>query len=441
MVDDKTASESVKEWSAFLDEHQKTVGSDAIERWARTLKILHFDAGNLYLEAIDPFQLNWFEQYLRPLIKKSFQTLNGRPIKVHLTLCGTPSKEAKKEWKPPLDLHPDSLLSNCTFQTFFPGTTNDFHFKLFYDTILKKTYNPVYVQGPTGVGKTHLLMAACHLLKEQNRTVFYIKADRLTQHIVAAIRSGAMTSLRELYRKHDVLVIDEIETLDGRSASQEELFHTFNTLHLAGKQILLSGDALPSDLKGIEPRLTSRFEWGLVLSFKALNFEDREAYLKDLLSRKKIVLEATVTQECLNLLPTIALLTRAADILEVRSQSTQPTLQLLHLWLSPLIQEQQKKVLTSEAILQAVARHFDIHLEDLTGRSQTQEHTTPRQIAMHLCRTHLHLPYMKIADLFSRDHSTVMTSVKIIDKRIQDTPTIQEAIETLLKDLSLIEKK
>ncbi|MBP7073920.1 MAG: ATP-binding protein [Rhabdochlamydiaceae bacterium] len=427
----------MKEWSAFLDEHHKTVGSDAIERWARTLKILHFDAGNLYLEATDPFQLNWFEQYLRPLIKKSFQTMNGRPIRVHLTLSGTPSKEPKKEWKPPLDLHPDSLLTNCTIQTYFPGVTNDFHFKLFCDAILKKTYNPIYVQGAPGVGKTHLLIAACHLLKEQNRTVFYVKADRFTQHIVAAIRSGAMTSLRELYRKHDVLVIDEIEALDGRSASQEELFHTFNALHLAGKQIILAGNALPSDLKGIEPRLTSRFEWGLVLSFKILNTQDREAYFSQLLYRKKITLEPAIITECLNLLSTIPLLNRAADILEVRSKAAQPTIPLLHMWLSPLIQEQQKKALTSDAILLAVARHFDIHLEDLTGRSQTQEHTTPRQIAMHLCRSQLHLPYMKIADLFSRDHSTVMTSVKIIDKRIQDTPTIQDTIGTLLKDLNL----
>ncbi len=436
MVHDKTGCESVKEWSAFLDEHQKTVGSDAIERWARTLKILHFDAGNLYLEAEDPFQLHWFEQYLRPLIKKSFQTMNGRPIRVHLTLAGTPAKEPKKEWKPPLDLHPDGLLSNCTFQTYFPGETNKSHFELFYDTLIKKTYNPIYLQGPPGVGKTHLLMAACHLLKEQNRTVFFVKADRFTQHIVAAIRSGAMTSLRGLYRKHDVLVIDEIEALDNRSASQEELFHTFNTLHLAGKQIILAGDSLPSDLKGIEPRLTSRFEWGLVLSLKPLSPPDREAYFTQLLHRKKITLDAPLLTECLNLLPTIPLLNRTADILEVRTKTAPPTTALLHMWLSPLIQEQQKKALTSDVILLAVARHFDIHLEDLTGRSQTQEHTTPRQIAMHLCRSQLHLPYMKIADLFSRDHSTVMTSVKLIDKRIQDTPSIQDAIATLLKDLS-----
>ncbi len=437
MVDDKKRCPCVKEWLAFLDEHQKTVGRDAIERWARTLKVLHFDAGNLYLEANDPFQLNWFEQYLRPLIKQSFHTMSGRPIKVHLTLEGAAANPPKKLWKPPLDLHPDSLLSNCTFETYFAGLANDFNLKLLHEAALKKTYNPIYLQGPRGVGKSHLLMAACHLMKQQGRSVFFVKADRFTQHIVSAIRSGAMPALRELYRKHDALVIDEIETLAGRSASQEELFHTFNTLHLAGKQILIAGNAAPSELKDIEPRLTSRFEWGIVLSLKPLSKAEQADYFRELLSRKKISLDPTLTHECLSLLSTIPLLNRAADILEVRTKQTLPTLPLLQTWFSSLIQEQQKKALTSDAILQAVAAHFDIHLADLQGRSQTQEHAVPRQIAMHLCRSQLRLPYMKIADLFSRDHSTVMTSVKLIDKRLQDSPAIQESIVEILEHLKL----
>lgn len=422
----------MKEWSAFLDEQQKTLGTDAVERWARTLKIVHFDAGNLYLEASDPFQLNWFEQYLRPLIKQSFHTMSGRPIRVHLTLSGAAAHEPKKQWKPPLDLHPDSLLSNCTFATYFAGETNVDNLKLLQEIALKKTFNPLYIQGPSGVGKTHLLMAISHFLKEQGRSLFYVKADRFTQHIVAAIRSSAMTSLRDLYRKHDVLVIDEIESLADRSASQEELFHTFNALHLAGKQIILAGNALPADLKGIEPRLTSRFEWGLILSFKPLTKPEQKAYFSQLLS-----LEPALVDECLSLLNTIPLLNRAADILKVRTKQTPPTLSLLHTWLAPLIQEQQKKALTSDVILQAVAAHFDINLADLQGRSQTQEHTSPRQIAMYLCRKQLNLPYMKIADLFSRDHSTVMTSVKLIDKRLQDSLPIQEAVKAILDALQL----
>ncbi len=427
MVDDQTRKSGLKEWTSFLEAQEKVVGKDAIQRWARTLKTVHFDAGNLYLEAADLFQLNWFEQYLRPLVKESLHSANGRPIRVHLTLQGG-SHEMKKQWQPTVDLTPDPLYSTCTFETYFSGSTNEATIQLFKEALLNKSFNPIYLQGPSGIGKTHLLMAAAHLLKEQKKSVFYVKADRFTQHIVAAIKSSAMTLLRQQYRKHDVLVIDEIETLAGRSASQEELFHTFNTLHLAGKQIIVAGKELPAHLKEIEPRLTSRFEWGLVLTIKPLTAPELNTYLKQFLPE-------TVIPQLLSLFTTIPLLNRAVSILKVRLKDpTTPV--VINQWLSSLIQEQQKKALTSDVILSAVASHFDIHLADLQGRSQTQEHATPRQIAMYLCRKQLNLPYMKIAGLFSRDHSTVMTSVKLIDKRLQDNPPIQTAVHEILEKLS-----
>ncbi len=251
----------MKEWHAFLEEQKKELGCDAIDRWAKSLKIINFDAGNLYLEAEDPFQLYWFEQYLRPLIKTAFKNINGRSVQVHLSLINETLPIAKKEWIPPLNLTPDSILSNRTFATYFSGVANDPPFKLLQEVLKRKKFNPIYLHGPSGVGKTHLLMAACHQTKQQGQTYFYVKADRFTQHIVAAMRGGAMPQFRELYRRYDVLVLDEVEQLSERTASQEELFHTFNTLHLAGKQILLAGQELPSRLKGIEPRLTSRFEY------------------------------------------------------------------------------------------------------------------------------------------------------------------------------------
>lgn len=436
MVDDEERCQGVREWDLFLEEQKKGLGTDAIDRWAKSLKIVDFDAGNLYLEASDPFQVHWFEQYLRPLIKTSFKSMSGRPIRVYLTLIGAAVPSIKKEWKPPLDLAPDLIFSNCTFETYFAGETNGFNLPLLKDSLLKKSFNPIYLQGPSGVGKTHLLMAACHFLKEQGHSYFYVKADRFTQHIVAAIRSGAMTQLREQYRQNDVLVIDEIETLADRSASQEELFHTFNALHLAGKLILLAGSELPSQLKGIEPRLTSRFEWGLILSFRSLVEKERAQYFEQLLERKKISLETDFTQFCLSLFSSIPLLNRAADTLEVQLKGTKPTLPLLKNWLSSLIREQEKKALTSDAILKTVARHFDIHLADLQGRSQTQEHAAARQIAMYLCRNLLHFPYVKIAEIFSRDHSTVMTSVKLIEKKLQDNASIKESIAEITQALN-----
>ncbi len=425
----------MKEWQAFLEEQKKELGCDAIDRWAKSLKIINFDAGNLYLEAEDPFQLYWFEQYLRPLIKAAFKNINGRSVHVHLSLINATLPVKKKEWIPPLNLTPDSILSNRTFTTYFSGVANDPPFKLFQDVLKRKNFNPIYLHGPSGVGKTHLLMAACHQTKQQGQTYFYVKADRFTQHIVAAMRGGAMPQFRELYRRYDVLVLDEVEQLSERTASQEELFHTFNTLHLAGKQILLAGQELPSRLKGIEPRLTSRFEWGLVLSFQPLTPSEQALFFHQLLHQKKITLDPEIAQACLSLLPSIPLLYRAADILEVRLKEAKPTLPLLQIWFATLIQEHKRKALTSETIFKAVASHFDIRPSDLCGKSQTSQHTTPRQVAMYLCRKQLHLPYTKIGEIFSRDHSTVMTSVKLIDKKLKETPLLQDAVRDILETL------
>jgi chromosomal replication initiator protein len=425
----------VKEWTAFLEKQKDKLGEETLNRWAKSLKIVNFDAGNLYLEASDPFQLDWFEQYLRPLLKTSFQNMNGRPIRVYVSLAGNDKAPAKKRWKPPLDLTPDPIFSTCTFATYFAGEGNHINLQLFQEALTKKSFNPIYLQGPPGTGKTHLLMSACHWFREKGLRYFYVKADRFTEHIVAAIRSGAMIQLRKLYREHDVLVIDNVETLANRSASQEELFHTFNTFHLAGKPILLAGTKIPSQMAGIEPRLTSRFEWGLMLSLSPMAENDRSHYFEKRLLQKGISLEPSLRQHCLSLFHSVSLLNRAIDILEVRIKNEKPTNAIFQIWFKILLQEQERKAITAEVILKSVSEHFDILLTDLQGKSQTQEMATPRQIAMYLCRKELHLPFMKIAELFSRDHSTVMTSVKLIEKRLEDTPPIKEAIESILKKI------
>ncbi|MGR3912503.1 MAG: DnaA/Hda family protein [Candidatus Rhabdochlamydia sp.] len=426
----------MKEWDLFLEKQKDRLGSDAIDRWVKSLKIVDFDAVNLYLEASDPFQVHWFEQYLRPLAKSSFKTANGRAIQIHLSLMGSGAASLKKEWKPALDLTADFLISTATLDSFFPGETNDLHFSLFKECIKDNQFNPLYLYGPKETGKTHLLMAACQEFKKQNKSFFYIKADRFTQHIVAAIRSGLMPLLREHYRKHDVLIIDEVETLADRSASQEELFHTFNALHLAGKQIILAGRELPSQLKGIEPRLTSRFEWGLVLSLSAPSPLDLHNYFKQKIISKNIQLPEHAVHFCLASFHSIPLLNRAIDLLRPHLKDTLITKALLEKWLLPLFKEEQKKALTPQVILKVVARSFDLHVTDLLGKSQSQDHTFARQMTMYLCRHLLHLPYAQIGEIFSRDHSTVMASVKLIDKKMQAQESVKTTIEDLSKTLS-----
>lgn len=421
-------------WEDFLQGLAAELGAEALEKWAKTLKVVHFDAGNLYLEAQDSFQLNWFEEYLRPKVRKLLLNNNQRPIKVHLSLANTTPLPDKKAWKPLLNLSPDSLDPACRFDSYFPGTTNAVSFSLLKEAVAKPSFNPIYLHGPEGTGLSHLLMACAAELSSRNQKCFYVKAGTFTNHIVAAIRSGAMQKLRQLYREHDVLLVDDIQHLAHRSATQEELFHTFNALHGAGKQIILAGTALPSVLEGIEPRLTSRFEWGLVLPFHPLNAAERKEFFKLKTEQKQIHLPSESQDFVLAALPAVSALLKAVAVMEPRKK-TELSLASLQKWLAPLLDEQKRKAMTPEKIVQAVATAYEIRSSDILGRSQSQECSAPRQISMYLCRLMLKMPYLKIADVFSRDHSTVMTSVKSVDKKIR------EHDETVLSYINSIQNK
>ncbi len=286
----------MKVWEDFLQTQVKNLGSEAIDKWAKSLKIVFFDAGNLYLEAGDSFQLNWFEEHLRPQIRQFFRNNNQRLIKVHLSMAGAPSPKDKKVWKPVLNLAQDSINPSCRLETYFAGQANFTSFSLLKDSLEKMIYNPIYLHGPSGSGKSHLLMAAFTFLTQQKKQCFYVTASTLTNHIVAAMRTGGMQKLRELYRQHDVLLVDDVHQLAHRSATQEELFHTFNALHVAGKQIILAGSGLPSLLDGIEPRLTSRFEWGLVLPLLSLTVHEQKEFCQSRAKEKKLDLSKEVEE-------------------------------------------------------------------------------------------------------------------------------------------------
>jgi chromosomal replication initiator protein len=402
----------MKLWEDFLQTQAKSLGSEALDKWAKSLKVVFFDAGNLYLEAQDSFQVNWFEEHLRPQIRQFFRNNNQRLIKVHLSMAGSSPKD-KKIWKPVLNLAGDTINPACRLETYFAGESNLTSFSLLKESLM--IYNPIYLHGPSGSGKTHLLMAAFTYLTEQKKQCFYVTASTLTNHIVAAMRTGGMQKLREMYRQHDVLLVDDVHQLAHRSATQEELFHTFNALHVAGKQIILAGSGLPSLLDGIEPRLTSRFEWGLVLPLQALTVQEQKEYYS---SRVKEKFSKEVEEFLLNNLTSVKSLQSALDTISLRKGKNEITMPLIQKWIEPLLQEQKRKALTPEKIVQVAAEVFEIPAADILGRSQNQGCSLPRQIAMYLCRSVLKMPYLKIATVFSRDHSTVMTSVKSVEKKI-----------------------
>ncbi len=423
----------MRAWEDFLIELEKPFGKDTVDKWLRSLRIQRFDACNLYLEPADSFQAMWIEEHIVPLAKKTFCNNNGHRIHLHIQ---TAEKKIGKEEPPPvfgfeLKFESDVVYPHCTLGQFVADKTNEMTYRIFSDLLgyspendsfkefPENKLNPIFLYGPSGSGKTHLLMSAANHLSHRGLKVFFVKAETFTQHVVNAIRSSKMQNFREEYRTADVLIIDDVEVFGRKAATQEELFHTFNALHTAGKQIILGSRCNPRLLEYIEERLISRFEWGITLPLeKTFDQSILTIILEKRLKLYHSEMNRSLTDYLLTHFSTPASLSRALEYLQSHLQSSYQTLELSHVEpiLKKLCEQEQKLKLNPDHILEGVANAFGIRKEDIISKSQTREAVLPRKIAMFLLRKELKLPFMKIGDIFGRDHSTVMSSIKQIKK-------------------------
>lgn len=440
-------------WETFLAQQEKELGSDVVQKWLKPFKVLRFDAGNLFLEAKDYFQALWFEEHIRPKAQQKLVNNNNRRIKIHLSIANgmangekqkplrKAGKEKKEQTPPPFQLNFDSLDPFAVFEHFIVMEGNHVPYKLMCETCgydgqtrqllpsLKEqaVYNPIYLYGPSGTGKTHLLNACTSVLRQRGLKTIYARAETFTEHVVSAIRAGEMSTFRQTYRNIDVLIIDDVHIFSRKGATQEELFHTFNTLHLAGKQIILSANCSPQELQLIEPRLISRFEWGIVVPLEPLQQTHMEqlvfaksAFLNFALNAKiASFLTETFSSGAKALIKALEALILRLHLNEQKEQTLPLSVSLTKHYLADLISEEEKNAITPHKIIQTVAEFYGIRTDDILGESQSRECVIPRQIAMYLCRMKLKMPFMKIGSLFTRDHSTVMSSVKRICKEVE----------------------
>lgn len=458
----------MRAWEEFLTQQEKELGKETVEKWLRPLRVVRFDACNLYLEASDSFKSIWFEEHMRHRVQTRLFNNNHKQIKVHISVASE-NNEIKSEKRknkpntasltaPAFKLNFDDFDPEARFDTYIPSQNNLLAYKLMCeacgldaDTLrpidqnaATLNFNPIYLFGRSGTGKTHLMMAASNQLKQAGRKVLYVRADTFTEHVVGAIRCGEMQAFRRAYRNVDALLIDDIEIFSRKGATQEELFHTFNTLHVENKQIVLSASCPPQDLKFIEPRLISRFEWGIVIPMQMPEKEQMKAILLRRAEKVDFLLDETVAAFLLDTFGgnTKALI-RSLEALVLRTHlnkglgkppSLPLSLKTVQQYLADLIQEEEKAVLTPGKIIRTVAEYYGIRMEDILSKSQARECALPRQIAMHLCRQELNLPFMKIGDIFARDHSTVMASVKQVQKGIESkNHEITGSVKSILK--------
>jgi chromosomal replication initiator protein len=429
-------------WDNFLTELEKDFGKETIDKWLRSLVVTRFDAANLHLKAHDSFQANWFEEHIKERAALSLINSNGKPIKVKIDIDQNkvdPLQETSSV--APLQFILDPLDAYNTFENYILFEKNFLAFQIFSELVgfdpanhvynedeaVIGTYNPIFLYGQQGCGKTHLLMATALAMQKQKIEVLYVKAETFTEHMIKAMRIGQMALFRQTYRNADVLLVDNIDHFSNKTATQEEFFHTFNHYHTAGKQIILSSRFSPKKLEKIEPRLVSRFEWGICLDLEELPFEKLNLFFLKKIKQYDLCLTKDLKEYLLSSFTKPTHMAKALEMLAYKAtlSSTYKKEHVMHLEegrqiVASLSEATNNTKLSPEGILETISEIFDLDKEEILGKSQTKEIVFPRQLSMYLLRNKLKMPYLKIGKLFSKDHSTVISSVKHITQGVKN---------------------
>ncbi len=339
-----------------------------------------------------------------------------------------------------------NLNPRYTFDTFVVGNNNKFAHaaSLAVAESPGEIYNPLFIYGDVGLGKTHLMHSIARFILEHNpdSKVLYVTSEEFTNELIEALRNGnntTTTQFRDKYRNIDVLLIDDIQFIIGKDATQEEFFHTFNTLHSAKKQIIISSDKPPKDMEILEDRIRSRFEWGLIADISSPDYETRVAILKnkeemDGYEINEDVIKYIATNIKSNIRELEGSLNKVMAFANLEKREV--TVELAEQVLKDIISPDQKKVLTPEFIINTVAEHFDISVDDIKGNKRNSKIVIPRQIAMYLCREMIDIPLKSVGKcLGNRDHTTIMHGCEKIEHELQTSNTMKNTIEVLMKKI------
>ena len=340
-----------------------------------------------------------------------------------------------------------NLNPKYKFDTFVVGSNNKFAHSasLAVAESPGKVYNPLYIYGGAGLGKTHLMHSIGHFILEENPNmkVLYVTSEDFTNEVIDSIRSGdanKMNKLREKYRNVDVLMIDDIQFIIGKESTQEEFFHTFNALHSVGKQVILSSDKPPKDMETLEERLRSRFEWGLIADIQPPDYETRMAILK----KNAEIYHKQIDDEIFkyianNVKSNIRELEGAFNQIIAFSKLNNVDINLAYAEeaLKDVIYPDQPKTITPSFIIEVVSEHFGVNPDDITSEKRNSEFVLPRQIAMYLCRNIIGMSLADIAKLLEKkDHTTIMYGIKKITSKIETDEDVKNKVDIIKKKIN-----
>jgi chromosomal replication initiator protein len=369
--------------------------------------------------------------------------LSTQPEKVVMQIFDAPKAEKKEE----VETGREGLNPKFTFESFIVGDNS----KLCYaaaEAVAKTpgvNYNPLFIYGGVGLGKTHLLQAIGNgvLANHPKARVVYVTSERFTNEMVDAIRGQKMKEFKDKYRKVDCLLIDDIQFIASKEQTQEEFFHTFNALHGAGKQVVLTSDRPPKAIPALEERLRSRFEWGMIADISIPSYETRLAILRSKLAIRGQELESSILEYLAKAITTNVrelegALTRILAYAELNN--AMPTLDDVQNLMGGIISGPGKKIVRPSEIIRSVINHFNLRKDDLTGRVRTKEIVIPRQILIYLLREEVDMPYKQIgAELGGRDHTTIMHDYNKIKDMILKNDVIHQEITQIKNKLYAVD--
>ncbi len=434
-------------WSDILDYVEDQIPDVEFRTWFKQVQPLGIDNGTFMIGVPHSFARDWLKTHYSTVLEQALRDLGAASPRVGFQVVAFQNTQQEDMFSSPArDDSPRAVLPRLNpkyvFTKFVVGPNNNLSHAaaLAVAEAPGRAYNPLFLYGEAGLGKTHLMHAVGHAVSDRfpDLLVEYVTTETFTNELINAIREDRMTSFRDRYRSIDLLLVDDIQFIAGKERTQEEFFHTFNALYESGKQIIVSSDRPPKDIPTLENRLRSRFEWGLITDLQAPELETRIAILKMNAEFRGVKIPSEVSdfiarQVTSNIRELEGALVRV--IVFASMNNTPLNRQTAAKALSDVFTPSELN-LTMADILRTTARHFDVAPDDLKSKGRRHELVVPRQVAMYLIRELTPHSYPEIGQFFSgRDHSTVMYAVQKVGDQIDDTGVFSDKVRDIKQDL------